>query len=47
MIVYEIVCVDPNICVYELRSLLNTNRKIARFKIKNDRYVQYVLDEGN
>ena len=44
--VHEIVYVDPNICVYEIRSLLNTNDKIARFKIKNDRDVQYVLGEG-
>ena len=45
VIVHEIVCVDLNSCVYELRSLLNINDKIARFKIKNDRDVQYVLGE--
>ena len=47
MMVHEIVCVDLNSCVYELRSLLNTNSKIARFKIKNDRDLQYVLEEIN
>ena len=43
--VHEIVCFDLNSCVYELRSLLNTNSKMTRFKIKNDRDVQYVLGE--
>ena len=43
--VYEIVCTDLNSFVYEIRSLLNTNGKIARFKIKNDRNVQYMLGE--
>ena len=41
--VHEIICADLTSCVYELRSLLNINDKIARFKIKNDRDVQYVL----
>ena len=41
---YEIVFIDPNICVYELRSLLNTNDNIAKFNIKNDRNQQYVLE---
>ena len=43
--VHEIICFDLNSCVYELRYLLNTNSKMARFKIKNDRDVQYVLGE--
>ena len=43
----EITCVDLISFVYELRSLLNKNDKIARFKIKNDRDVQYVLGEIN
>ena len=37
--VHEIVYVDPNRCVYELRFLLNTNRNIARLKIKNNKDV--------
>ena len=45
--VREIVYFDLNSCVYELRYLLNTNGKMARFKIKNDRDVQYVLGEGD
>ena len=42
VIVHEIVYVDLNNCVYEIRTLFNTNGKIVRFKIKNDRDVQYV-----
>ena len=45
IMVHEIVCVDLNSCVYGLWSLLNTNDKIARFKIKNDRDIQYALGE--
>ena len=45
--VHEIVCADPNKYVYELKSLLNINGKIAKFKIKNDKDVQYVLGKGN
>ena len=37
VMVHEIICTDLNSCVYELRSLLNTNAEIARFKIKNDK----------
>ena len=47
MMVHEIICADLNSCVYELRSLLNTNCKIARFKIKNDKDIQNVLGEGD
>ena len=39
VILYEIICVDLNSCVYVLRYLLNTNDKIVRFKIKNDREI--------
>ena len=44
--VYEIVCVDFNSCVYEMKSFLNTIDKIVRFKIKNDEDVQFVLGEA-
>ena len=47
VIVHEIVCVYLNSCAYELRFRLNTNGKIARFRIKNDKDVQYVLGKGN
>ena len=47
VVVHEIVCFDLNSCVYELRYLLNTNNKMVRFKIKNDRDVQYVLGQGD
>ena len=43
VMVHEIIFVDLNSCVYELRSLFNTNIKITRFKIKNARDAQYVL----
>ena len=36
-LVHEIVCANLNSCVYEIKSLLNTKGKIARFKIKNDK----------
>ena len=45
VMVHKIVCVDLNSCVYEIKSMLNTNGKIAKFKIKNDKDVQYVLGE--
>ena len=47
MTVHEIVCANLNSCVYKLRSLLNINDKMARFKIKNYRDIQYVLGEGD
>ena len=47
VMVHEIVCDDFSSCVYELKSLLNTNGKIAKFKIKNDTNVQYMLEEGD
>ena len=43
--VHEIVRANHNSFVYEMKSLLNIARKIARFKIKNDRDVQFVLRE--
>ena len=43
--VHEIICAGLYSCVYELNTLLITNGKIARFKIKNDRDVQYMLGE--
>ena len=43
---HEIICIDFNSCVYEIKSFLNTIVKIARFKIKNDRDVQYVLGKA-
>ena len=43
VMLHKIVCTDLNSCIYEIKSLLNTNGKIARFKIKNDRDVQFVL----
>ena len=45
--VNEIVYTDLNSCVYELRTLLNTNGKMVRFKRMNDRDVQYVLGDGD
>ena len=45
VMVHEIICVDLNSCVYELRTLLDINNKMARFKIKDDTDVQYVLGE--
>ena len=47
VMVHEIVCSNLSKYVYELRSLLNINGKIIRFKIKNDRDLQYVLRERN
>ena len=41
--VHEIVCADRNSFVYEMKSLSNTIEKIARFKIKNDRDIQFAL----
>ena len=41
--VHEIVGADHNSFVYEMKSLLNTSGKIVRFKIKNDRDVQFAL----
>ena len=43
----EIVYADLNSYVYELITLLNTNSKVARFKIKNDIDVQYALGDAD
>ena len=40
---HEIVGTDCNSSVYEMKSVLNTARKIARFKMKNDRGIQFAL----
>ena len=37
VLVHEIVGAYPGSCVYDIRSLLNTHSKMARFKIQNDR----------
>ena len=43
VVVRGIIRVDPNSCVYDLRSLLNTYDKMTRFKIQNNKDLQYVL----
>ena len=45
--VNEIVYTDLNNYVYELRTLLNTNGKMVRFKRMNDKDVQYVLGDDD
>ena len=45
--VNEIVYTDLNNYVYELRTLLNTNSKMVRFKRMNDKDVQYVLGDDD
>ena len=45
--VHEMVETDCNIFVYEIRSLLNTSRNIVKFKIKNDRDVQFAIEKAN
>ena len=47
VMVHKIVGAVPNKTVYEFKSLLNTNGKMIRFKIKNNENVQYVLGERN
>ena len=47
VLVNEIVYADLNSYVYELITLLNTNSKVARFKIKNDIDVQYALGDAD
>ena len=46
MMVDEIVRTYPNSFVYDLKSLLNVHGKMIRFKIQNDRNLQYVLRVG-
>ena len=43
--VHGIVCADLNNFVYVMTALCNTGSKIARFKINNDRNVQFVLGQ--
>ena len=38
---------DRNSFVYEMRSLLNASEKTFKFKIKNDRDVQFVIKKVN
>ena len=44
---HEIVGCDPNRFIYELRSLFNTNGKMVKLNIKNDRDLHYVLVKAN
>ena len=43
--VHEMVEVDCNNFVYEIKSLLNASRKIVKLKIKNDRDVQFAIEK--
>ena len=45
--VHEMVGVDRNSFVYEMRSLLNASKKSVKFKIKNDRDVQFAIERAN
>ena len=38
---------DRNSFVYEMRSLLNAFGKTVKFKIKNDRDVQFAIEKAN
>ena len=44
---HEMVEVDRNSFLYEMRSLLNASGKSVKFKIKNDRDVQFVIKKVN
>ena len=44
--VHGIVCADLNSFVYVMTALCNIGSKIARFKIKNDRDVQFILGQA-
>ena len=46
VMVDEIVRTYPNSFVYDLKSFLNVHGKMIRFKIQNDRNLQYVLRVG-
>ena len=41
--VYEMVEADHNSFVYEIKFLLNASGKTFKFKIKNDRDVQFAI----
>ena len=42
--VHEIVEADRNSFVYEMRYLLNASGKTVKFKIKNDKDVQFAIE---
>ena len=44
--VHGIICVDLNSFVYVMAALCNIGSRIARFKINNDRDVQFVLGKA-
>ena len=44
---HKIVRADPNCFVYDIRSLYNTHGKIVRFKIENDKDLQFMFKVGN
>ena len=43
--VHGIVCIDLNSFVYFMTTLCNIGSKIARFKINNDKDIQFVLGQ--
>ena len=45
--VHEMTEADRNSFVYEMRSLLNAFRKTVKFKIKNDKDVQFTIEKAN
>ena len=47
VLMHRIVHANPNFFVYNTRSLFNTHEKIVRFKIENDKDLQFVLKVGN
>ena len=44
---HEMVEADRNSLVYEMRFLLNASKKTVKFKIKNDRDVQFAIEKAN
>ena len=45
--VHETVDANCNSFVYEMRSLLNAFGKTVKFKIKNDKDVQFTIEKAN
>ena len=45
--VHGMVEVDRNSFVYEMRFLLNASEKSVKFKIKNDKDVQFAIEKAN
>ena len=45
--VHEMVESDRNSFLYEMRSLWNASGKSVKFKIKNDRDVQFAIEKAN